>query len=171
MIAAIVAVDGNNGIGFDGELLERIPEDMKRFKELTKGEVVIMGRKTWESLPVQPLPERDNLIISSTLRFAQMKDGYPVGAFPIETLKATLAFAKHEYVKPHKDFFIIGGGQIYEQLLPYCDTIYMTRIDTAHENVDTYFPPLDLTEWSLVEWSDWREYNGIPYRFLTYKRV
>ena len=171
MIAAIVAVDGNNGIGFDGELLERIPEDMKRFKELTKGEVVIMGRKTWESLPVQPLPERDNLIISSTLRFAQMKDGYPVEAFPIETLKATLAFAKHEYVKPHKDFFIIGGGQIYEQLLPYCDTIYMTRIDTVHENVDTYFPPLDLTEWSLVEWSDWREYNGIPYRFLTYKRV
>ena len=64
MIAAIVAVDGNNGIGFDGELLERIPEDMRRFKELTKGEVVIMGRKTWESLPVQPLPERDNLIIS-----------------------------------------------------------------------------------------------------------
>lgn len=171
MIAAIVAVDGNNGIGFDGELLERIPEDMKRFKELTKGEVVIMGRKTWESLPVQPLPERDNLIISSTLRFAQMKDGYPIGAFPIETLKTTLAFARHEGVKPHKDFFIIGGGQIYEQLLPYCDTIYMTRIDIVHENVDTYFPPLDLTEWSLVEWSDWREYNGIPYRFLTYKRV
>ena len=171
MIAAIVAVDGNNGIGFDGELLERIPEDMKRFKELTKGEVVIMGRKTWESLPIQPLPERDNLIISSTLRFAQMKDGYPVGAFPIETLEATLAFAKHEYVKPRKDFFIIGGGQIYQQLLPYCDTIYMTRIDTVHENVDTYFPHLDLTEWSLVEWSDWREYNGISYRFLTYKRV
>lgn len=171
MIAAIVAVDGNNGIGFNGELLERIPEDMRRFKELTKGEVVIMGRKTWDSLPVQPLPERDNLIISSTLRFAQMKDGYPVGAFPIETLEATLAFAKCEYVKPHKDFFIIGGGSIYEQLLPYCDTVYMTRINITHENVDTYFPPLDPAEWSLTEWSDWREYNGIPYRFLTYKRA
>ena len=171
MIAAIVAVDENNGIGFNGELLERIPEDMKRFKTLTKGEVVVMGRKTWDTLPVQPLPERDNLIISSTLRFTQMKDGYQVGAFPIETLKAALDFAKCAYVIPHKNFFIIGGGQIYEQLLPYCDTIYMTRINITHENVDTYFPHLDDSEWRLVECSEQREYNGIPYRFLTYIRV
>lgn len=173
MIAAIVAVDANWGIGFDGELLERIPEDMKRFRELTEGDVVVMGRKTWDSLPVQPLPKRDNLIISSTLRFAEMKNGYPVGAFPLETLQATLAFAKHGYIVPHKDFFIIGGGQIYEQLLPYCDRVYVTKIHRAYPNVDTYFP-VDLdesSEWRQVETGETHEYNSVSYHFLTYERV
>jgi dihydrofolate reductase len=173
MIAAIVAVDGNNGIGFDGELLERIPEDMRRFRALTEDNIVIMGRKTWDSLPSQPLQNRDNLIISSKLHLDYNKyHDYVVGVQNMESAKFTLTMLKQNYLRLNgKDVFIIGGGSIYEQLLPYCDTIYMTRIDVAHENVDTYFPHLDLTEWSLVEWSDWREYNGTPYRFLTYKRV
>ena len=174
MIAAIVAVDGNNGIGFDGELLERIPEDMKRFRKLTEGNIVIMGRKTWDSLPNKPLPNRDNLIISSTLHlnFSEY-EGYRVSTSSIKWVEFYLTLLKVGYtvLNNDKDIFIIGGGSIYEQLLPYCDTVYMTRINTTHENVDTYFQPLDLTEWSLTEWSDWREYNGIPYRFLTYKRV
>lgn len=173
MIAAIVAVDGNNGIGFDGELLERIPEDMKRFRALTEDNIVIMGRKTWDSLPSQPLQNRDNLIISSKLHLDYNKyHDYVVGVQNMESAKFALTMLKQNYLSfKGKDVFIIGGGSIYEQLLPYCDTIYMTRMGTVHENVDTYFPPLDLTEWSLVEWSEWREYNGIPYRFLTYKRV
>jgi dihydrofolate reductase len=167
MIAAIVAVDGNNGIGFDGELLERIPEDMKRFRALTEDNIVIMGRKTWDSLPSKPLPSRTNVVVSSKYCFEAS-----VGRGRAPLVYSNMDYLIPDLLEPHiKDIFIIGGGQIYEQLLPYCDTIYMTRIDTAHENVDTYFPPLDLTEWSLVEWSDWREYNGIPYRFLTYKRV
>ena len=173
MIAAIVAVDGNNGIGFDGELLEYIPEDMKRFRALTEDNIVIMGRKTWDSLPSQPLQNRDNLIISSKLHLDYSKyHDYVVGVQDMESAKFALTMLKQNYLSfKGKDVFIIGGGSIYEQLLPYCDTVYMTRINIAHENVDTYFPPLDLAEWSLVEWSEWREYNGIPYRFLTYKRV
>ena len=167
MIAAIVAVDGNNGIGFDGELLERIPEDMKRFRALTKDNIVIMGRKTWDSLPSKPLPSRTNVVVSSKYYFEASARGL---GFPL--VYSNMDYLIPDLLEPHiKDIFIIGGGSIYEQLLPYCDTIYMTRINTTHENVDTYFPHLDLTEWSLVEWSDWREYNGIPYRFLTYKRV
>ena len=173
MIAAIVAVDGNNGIGFNGELLERIPEDMKRFRALTEDNIVIMGRKTWDSLPSQPLQNRDNLIISSKLHLDYNKyHDYVVGVQNMESAKFALTMLKQNYLNfKGKDIFIIGGASIYEQLLPYCDTVYMTRINITHENVDTYFPPLDLTEWSLTEWSDWREYNGIPYRFLTYKRV
>lgn len=167
MIAAIVAVDGNNGIGFDGELLERIPEDMKRFRALTEDNIVIMGRKTWDSLPSKPLPSRTNVVVSSKYCFEAS-----VGRGRAPLVYSNMDYLIPDLLEPHiKDIFIIGGGSIYEQLLPYCDTIYMTRIDTVHENVDTYFPHLDLTEWSLVEWSDWREYNGIPYRFLTYKRV
>jgi dihydrofolate reductase len=167
MIAAIVAVDGNNGIGFDGELLERIPEDMKRFRALTEDNIVIMGRKTWDSLPSKPLPSRTNVVVSSKYCFEAS-----VGRGRAPLVYSNMDYLIPDLLEPHiKDIFIIGGGSIYEQLLPYCDIIYMTRIDTVHENVDTYFPPLDLTEWSLVEWSDWREYNRIPYRFLTYKRV
>lgn len=167
MIAAIVAVDGNNGIGFDGELLERIPEDMKRFRALTEDNIVIMGRKTWDSLPSKPLPSRTNVVVSSKYCFEASAGR---GRAPL--VYSDMDYLISDLLEPHiKDIFIIGGGQIYEQLLPYCDTIYMTHINIAHENVDTYFPRLDPTEWSLVEWSDWQDYNGIPYRFLTYKRV
>lgn len=167
MIAAIVAVDVNNGIGFDGELLERIPEDMQRFRALTEDNIVIMGRKTWDSLPSKPLPSRTNVIVSSKYYFEAS-----VGRGRAPLVYSNMDYLIPDLLEPHiKDIFIIGGGQIYEQLLPYCDTVYMTHINVAHENVDTYFPHLNPTEWSLVEWSDWHEYNGIPYRFLTYKRV
>ena len=110
MISAIVAVDNNWGIGFNGDLLEHIPEDLKYFKQLTTGHNVLMGRKTWNSLPVKPLPNRGNYIISSaeplimdknTIRF-QMEDA-------LNYLNYTL-----------DDVFIIGGGTIYKELLPYC---------------------------------------------------
>lgn len=162
MIAAIVAVDGNNGIGFNGELLEHIPEDMKRFRELTTNHIVVMGHKTWDSLPNKPLTDRLNLVITSGER--QYGEGTCF-------IGMTEAIVRLGHAEEDEEWFIIGGGSIYEQLLPYCDTVYMTRIDVAHENVDTYFPHLDLTEWSLTEWSDWQDYNGIPYRFLTYKRA
>lgn len=174
MIAAIVAVDNNWGIGYNGELLERIPEDMKHFRELTEGNIVIMGRKTWDSLPNKPLSYRHNVIISNSLPETPLPQIITDREDPITYIKMDSLLNGERKLTDRKyqaDIFIIGGGSIYEQLLPYCDTMYITHIDVVHENVDTYFPPLDLTEWSLVEWSDWREYNGIPYRFLTYKRV
>ena len=168
MIAAIVAVDANNGIGFDGELLERIPEDMKRFRELTMNNTVVMGRKTWDSLPIKPLPSRLNMVITNkeSCEFGQsLINGVYVKC---NMSSALMDIECHSIIE---DYFIIGGGSIYKQLLPYCDTIYMTRIDIPHDDVDTFFPTLKPNEWNLVEESEQHEYNGIPYRFLTYKRI
>lgn len=163
MISAIVAVDANWGIGFDGKLLERIPEDMKRFRELTENNAVIMGRKTWDSLPTKPLPKRNNIIISSADRIIIDKN--------VLRLHMEDVFDYFDYT--HDDIFIIGGGQIYEQLLPYCDTVYLTYIGKDHKNVDTYFPRIDKDpNWEIDTCTELRESTiGIPYAFLTYKRV
>jgi dihydrofolate reductase len=164
MIAAIVAVDANNGIGFNGELLEHIPEDMKRFRKLTIDNAVVMGRNTWNSLPNRPLIRRLNMVITHCPDL-ELLSTTAVLPIKMERIKNILV------ANADKDIFIIGGGSIYEQLLPYCDTVYMTRIDIPHENVDTFFPTLRPNEWRLAEESEQREYNGIPYRFLTYKRM
>ena len=173
MIAAIVAIDNNWGIGYDGELLERIPEDMKYFRELTEGNIVIMGRKTWDSLP-GALPNRDNIVISSTLWFDTPvgENGTPA-VCNMESVQFSFSFLKLNYAICDKDIFIIGGGSIYEQLLPYCDTVYLTHIGKDHKNVDTYFPRIDKSpEWEIDTCTELREsVTGIPYAFLTYKRV
>lgn len=162
MISAIVAVDNNWGIGYQGQLLERIPEDMKYFKELTDDHMVIMGRKTWESLPA-PLSNRFHLVLTRNPQndpslhdrwFADWKEGVNMMLYhPIDT-------------------FIIGGGQIYKELLPLCDRVYVTKICKDHENVDTYFPNLDkMPEWEVSSCTELREYNGLYYSFLTYDRI
>lgn len=168
MISAIVAVDANWGIGFDGELLERIPEDMKHFKEITENHMVICGRKTWESIPSKnkPLSKRLAIIISSK--------GFKVEPGAV-FLDMPHAMAHINQVKDDDDleWFVIGGSQIYEQLLPYCDTVYLTYICRDHKNVDTYFPRIDKDpEWEIDTCTELRESTtGIPYAFLTYKRV
>lgn len=160
MISAIVAVDDKFGIGFNGQLLEHIPEDLKFFKEKTEGNVVVMGRKTWESLPKKPLPDRTNIVITNSLRER-------------DCLCVTLNHAKLIMKQQSKlDFFVIGGGQIYEKLLPMCDTVYLTHIHKDYENVDTYFPNLDkMPEWQLVQESELKKYNDISYQFKTYCRI
>lgn len=170
MISAIVAVDKNWGIGYQGQLLEHISEDLKYFKELTQNNLVIMGRKTWDSLPSKPLPCRTNIIISSTLQLDYLeRNGSFVCVADMEKVKANLAKG---YVFCPKEVFIIGGGQIYEQLLPYCDQVYVTKILKDHKNIDTYFPNLDKSpEWAIDTCTELRYSNNIPYVFLTYKRV
>ena len=162
MISAIVAVDTDWGIGFNGELLEAIPEDLKRFKELTTGHTIIMGRKTWDSLPRKPLPKRSNIIIST--------------ANPTIINKLTLRLQMEDVINylnyTNEDVFIIGGGQIYEKLLPLCDKVYLTRIYKSHDNIDTYFPNLDeMKDWEVEHCSELKEYNDIKYTFLTYRRI
>lgn len=167
MIAAIVCADKNWGIGYNGDLLVKIPEDMKHFKELTMGETVIMGRKTYDSLPVKPLPNRENIVITRTLNNS---DCY---CYTLEQTKNVLNFVINcdDTVKIN-NMFIIGGGQIYKELLPYCEKVYVTEIDHEFENVDTYFPNLDeMPDWWLIERSEEKEYNGIKYRFSVYERV
>ena len=164
MISAIVAVDENWGIGFNGELLEKIPEDMKHFKELTTNSIVVMGRKTWDSLPIKPLPNRLNIVIS---RSPKEVLGDLSIRIDLNEAKIRLAMADS-----NESWFIIGGGQIYKELLPLCDRVYVTKIYKDHENVDTYFPNLDESdEWAPACCSDIRTYNDLSYQFWQYDRI
>ena len=166
MISAIVAVDENWGIGFNGELLEKIPEDLKYFKELTTGNTVVMGRKTWDSLPIKPLPNRGNFIISRETPLLMENKAIRMN---LDMIKDTMEANKDE------NYFIIGGGQIYKELLPLCDRVYVTKIFKSHENVDTYFPDLDEPEmwdtWKPVHMGETKVYNGLLYQFWTYDRI
>ena len=163
MISAIVAVDENFGIGFNGDLLEHIPEDLKRFKQLTTNKTIIMGRKTWESLPNKPLPNRLNIVITSKERSLEEMTAF----IPFEE-----AYARATHILPEDEWFIIGGGSIYKEFLPICDKVYLTKIIVSHENVDTYFPNIELMDnWKCIEQSEIKQYNDISYQFKTYSRI
>ena len=161
MISAIVAVDEDWGIGYQGELLEKIPDDLKAFQGITKNGTVIMGRKTWDSLPIKPLPNRANIIITHNPIY---RKGLNVGNFTMDTFKKLL---------PHLNgkVFIIGGASIYKELLRYCNHVFLTRIYKKHDKVDAYFPELNPDEWRCIYQGEKREYNNISYQFFTYERV
>ncbi len=161
MISAIVAVDNDWGIGFNGDLLEHIPEDLKYFKTLTTGNTVIMGRKTWDSLPKKPLPNRTNIVITSNPNMYN-----DVEFMDLFDAKLYLIYNKNE------DIFIIGGGKIYEELLPMCDRVYVTKIFKDHDQVDTYFPNLDESdEWAPAMQSALHTYKDLTYQFWQYDRI
>ena len=162
MISAIVAVDYSWGIGYKGNLLEYIPEDLQYFKALTTNNVVIMGQNTWDSLPKKPLPNRGNIVITYDLH-----DSNDANFWSMDKAK--------DFMLEHKDinFFIIGGGSIYEQLLPICDKVYITKIHKNHENVDTYFPNLDKkeNEWKQIPLDTLKKHKDFLYQFCLYERV
>ena len=163
MISAIVAVDKDWGIGYQGQLLEHLPPDMKYFKELTTNHVVVMGRKTWDSLPNKPLKDRLNLVITTGER------QYGEGTCFIGMAEA---LARLAHLEEDEEWFIIGGGTIYKELLPICDRVYVTKIEKYHKNIDTYFPNLDKDpNWEVSTCTELRDYGNIPYAFLTYDRI
>lgn len=127
-----------------------------------------MGRKTWDSLPKKPLPDRLNLVIT---RGERKFDDMTV-FIDMEEAKAR---AREAAKDPDDEWFVIGGGQIYKELLPFCDRVYVTKIYTSHENVDTYFPNLDEPEewntWKVVYQSKTKIYNNVLYQFWTYDRI
>lgn len=157
---AIVAVDLNWGIGCGGKLLQSIPEDMKFFKEKTIGNVVVMGRETFESLPGKnPLKDRINIVLSRSESFND--DRLIICNSIDETLKE---LQKYENDK----IFIIGGESVYKQFLPYCDELYVTKIHNKYE-ADRFFPNIDImSNWDLVKESEVKEYNNVRYVFSTY---
>ena len=162
MISAIVAVDNNWGIGYNGDLLEHIPEDLKYFKALTTGHVVVMGRKTWDSLPKKPLPNRINYVITKEAKSSNEEVAY----FDMNCIKMMMQ-KQNDY-----EYFIIGGGSIYNQLLPFCDRVYVTKIYKDHDNVDTYFPNLDKSEeWAPAACGQLLTYNDLTYQFWQYDRI
>ena len=159
----IVAVDKNWAIGNKNKLLIQIPSDMKNFRMLTTGNVIIMGRKTLESFPQsQPLGNRVNIVLTRS-------ENYKVnGATVVHSLDALWEELK-KY--PDKEIYVIGGESIYRQLLPFCDKAIVTKIDEAYE-ADTYFPNLDQDpQWQITADSDEQTYFDIAYQFLKYERI
>lgn len=173
MIAAVVAADEGNGIGRDGDMLISIPEDLKMFKELTYGHVVIMGRKTFEALPCGPLPGRINVVITSKAkgkgRIETSENGREYYICDLDAVKRYLA-EKTEESKKH--CFVIGGGVIYKELLPWCERVYLTRIHAAFEGADTYFPDMDKQSgWRLRVKGETKSYRGIEFCFCEYEKT
>lgn len=159
----IVAVDNNWAIGYKNSLLVKIPRDQKMFQEMTTGKVVVMGRKTLESLPQkQPLQNRTNIILTKDKNY-KVK-----GATVVNSVDELL-----EELKKYndKDIFIAGGESVYEQMLPYCDTAHVTKIDYEYQ-ADTYCPNLDkMPEWKIVADSEEQTYFDLEYVFLKYQRA
>jgi len=160
MISIIVAVSEDLGIGKDNELLWHISEDLKRFKRLTLGNTVIMGKKTWESLPRKPLPGRKNVVLTDN---------------PSETIEGSVtvysivdALSKCE---KSEEIFIIGGGSIYRQFMPLADRLYITHVHKKAA-ADIYFPVIDPEIWIVAENEEFNsgEPDNIPYTYTIYER-
>lgn len=158
----IVAVDSNWAIGKENKLLVSIPQDMKFFRETTKGKVVAMGRKTLESFPQgRPLANRVNIVISHNPDY-QVKDAIVVHS---------VEEAMQESKKHEGEVFVIGGESIYRAMLPYCNTAYVTRTDHVYE-ADTWFPDLDKNpDWQKTAETDEQTYFDLEYVFAKYERI
>ena len=156
----IAAVDSNWAIGNKNKLLISIPADMKMFRQETTGKVVVMGRKTLESLPGgKPLPKRTNIVLTRDENF--QKDGCII----LHSIEELLEKYGQE------DLMVMGGAEIYTKLLPYCDTCYITEIDREFE-ADKHIPNVSADPAFEKVWeSEEQVENGISYRFVEYKRV
>jgi len=160
MISIIVAVSDDWGIGKDNELLWHISEDLKRFKDLTFGKTVIMGKKTWESLPRRPLPGRKNIVLTDVPN--ECID-CSVTAYSIED-----ALSKCE---KDEEIFVMGGGSIYRQFMPIADRLYITHVHKKAQ-ADVYFPVIDPEVWDIAEKEEFKgtKNQNIPYTYIIYKR-
>ena len=160
MKAIVVAVDKNNGIGADNDLLWQrdLPADLANFKKLTKGNTVVMGRKTFESIG-RPLPERENIVVSRK----------PTGVKGVLTASSL----DSAYELARNDIYIIGGGQIYEQALSDVDVIYMTQVDAEFHQATVFFPRVDCLAWREVsrDHHEADERNKYAFDFVTFERV
>ena len=158
----IVAVDENWAIGCRGDLLVRIPADHKMFRQETLGRVVVLGRKTMDTFPGgQPLAGRTNIVLSAN------PDYRVKGAVVVHSVEELLSELK-KYAD--EDIYVIGGESVYRQLLPFCDTAHVTKIDRAYE-ADAYFPDLDADgEWEIAAQSEEKTYFDTTYHFLKYVR-
>lgn len=159
----IVAADSNWGIGKNNQLLVSIPADMKMFRQETIGKVVVMGRKTLESFPNGlPLKNRTNIVLTGNKNYKAN------GAIIVHTIEELLEEIK-KY--PSDEVYCIGGDSVYKQLLPYCDTAHVTKIDFAYE-ADSHFPNLDeMPEWKITAESEEQTYFDLEYTFVKYERV
>jgi dihydrofolate reductase len=158
-ISIIVAIAENNAIGINNQLLTYLPDDLKMFKRLTTGHIVIMGKKTFKSLPNGPLPNRTNVIISDNIK------DYFEGCITVYSIQEAIDFCKGN------DAFIIGGGMIYRQFLPLSNRLYLTIMHKQFEG-DTFFPEIDYDEWKELskEYHPKDEKHKIDFTWLVLER-
>ncbi|MCW4129877.1 dihydrofolate reductase [Prevotella copri] len=155
-IIACISKD-NRAIGYQNRLLYHLPSDMVRFRELTTGHTIVMGRKTFESLPNGALPHRRNIVVSRSMKELEGCEVYP-------NLEAALKAAESP-----QETFIIGGASIYHQALPAARKLYLTIVDQEPEQADTFFPAINYSAWEMTE-KEMRNENGLSFSFLTYIR-
>lgn len=159
MIIMIAAAAENNALGKDNELIWHLPDDFKRFKAMTSGHPIIMGRKTFESFP-KPLPNRLHIIVT------RQKNYQPENCLVAHNLEKALSL-----ISDKQDAFIIGGGEIYKQALPFTDKIELTLVHDSFE-ADTYFPEINEKEWKLIheEYHPKDEKHKIDFTYQTFIR-
>jgi dihydrofolate reductase len=159
-ISIIVAIAENNAIGRDNRLLWHLSDDLKRFKRLTSGHTVIMGRNTFLSLPKGALPNRRNIVITD-----QPGEQFE-GCEMAYSIKEALDLAG-----PEEECFVMGGGMIYRQLLPIAGRLYLTTVEQSFD-ADTFFPEINFSEWQALETEhvDAGEKNDYPHTFTVYER-
>ena len=157
----IAAVAQNRAIGLNNQLLWHLPEDLAHFKTVTAGHTVLMGRKTWDSLPprFRPLPGRRNLVLS------RQADYCPAGAEVATSLLAALDLAEQDDA-----VFVIGGATLYAQALPLAERLILTEVEDAPP-ADSYFPEFSLQDWRETERARHIAANGLAYSFVTYQRI
>ena len=157
MLSIIACISQTNrAIGYQNRLLYHIKSDLTRFRELTTGHTIIMGRKTYESLPNGALPHRRNIVVSRRMKEMEGCEVYP-------NLEAALKAAEGKT----EETFIIGGESIYRQSLPAAHKLYLTVVDDAPQQADAFFPEINSEEWELIE-KEMRNENGLSFSFLTY---
>ena len=161
MISIIVAVAEGGAIGQKGDLLCHLPLDLQHFKHITSGHTVLMGKRTFFSLPKHPLPNRRNIVLTD-IQGEQLE-----GAEMVYSLKEAIEAARGE-----QEVFIIGGGMVYRQFFPYADKLYITHIHHSFPEADTFFPEIKLDEWQLLseEKISADEKNPFDFSFAEYLR-
>ncbi len=160
-ISIIAALAENNAIGKNQQLLWHLPTDMKRFKTLTTGHAVIMGRKTFESLPQGALPNRKNMVLTT------MPEAGFVNCFACESMRDALEMCEKE-----DEVFVIGGSMVYRQALGRADKMYLTRVHHVFEDASSFFPVVNFDEWEEIEREEFPadDKHAYPFTFLTYVR-
>lgn len=160
MLSIIACISQTNrAIGYQNRLLYHIKSDLTRFRELTTGHTIIMGRKTYESLPNGALPHRRNIVVSNSMKEMEGCEVYP-------NLEAALKAAEGKT----EETFIIGGESIYRQSLPAAHKLYLTVVDATPQQADAFFPEINPEEWELIE-KEMRNENDVSFSFLTYLKI
>lgn len=172
MISIIACISKDNrAIGYQNRLLYHLPSDMVRFRELTTGHTIVMGRKTFDSLPNGALPHRRNIVVSKSLKEIDGAEVYPSLEEALRAAQGdTLSAPKEDTgIASPEEIFIIGGESIYRQALPAARKLYLTLVDKKPEQADTFFPAINNSAWEVTE-KEMRNENGLSFSFLTYIR-